>query len=450
MFKKEILIISMLFCLCVSNVVYAASFAGQTTDVSGSGKITWTEATITIEDRLGKVNGIEIQYDIYLAQKESDYLVYVCTTHQVSYSSYKGYADRFVDDYTEHGIEFKVITEVKYNEHLEAMKKTMNAQESTDKILVSDSGFRVDKHGLKFSNFGLKDGSEGVCSGFSAMSLFSYVEPSKLKNINFTSTYERVKDDDAIYKKDYMKTDVKFPKQILQSKAYNYNPSESILKSKIPHPALNFKEVITAENYDSFLESFKKFNYDLIDLEKITDSKDNNLVRGLYWLWAWKNENLFYAEDTYKMLSAYTNYNMCPASELDLVNQEFLAGHPVEIVIYSQDGAHSIVGYRLWQDTKDTNLFYIDVYDSNLPGNSDLTYFNYEPVLVVYKGMYGTNLALYYCYAPFVNYTNYKTETSYRFTKDIRFSNYKGQLLHRNNYTAAWGDELGLIAPLDF
>ena len=455
MFKKKILITSVLFCLFVSNVAYAASFAGQTTDISGCGKITWTEAATTIQDRIDKSNGKEIKYDYNLSVKESGYLVYVCTTHQVSYASYKSYADKFVADYKPNNLSFKVLTEAKYNENLEAMKRTIKNNESTNKTLIADSGFRVNKNGLPFSNIGVTNGSEGgLCAGFSSLCLLAYVEPDSLDKINFKNTKSTaLKENDScdkIYEDKSMKSVVKLKsyKEIQDKNLYAYQPDTEAIKKSIPHPILKIKEDVTTENYNDYLASFQNFNFDLIDLISIKGTKDFELVKGLHYFWSWNNFNFTNQQISLCDKKVYNTTSLCPTNELDLVLKEFAEGRPIELSIFSKDGGHSIIGYRLWQDKDDNNLFYIDVYDSNLPGNSTVEYSGYSPQMLVYKGTYGDRLALYYYYAPFVLKDN-KVEVTYRFTDDLTFSDYKGRYLHTNN-DSNWGESVEFVESIAY
>lgn len=442
---KNIALLILLIILSFSiHINSYASYIGGSDNISGGGKITWEEALETINTRIEYFSDTSRKYHISVAVRESEYLVYVCTTFDKPYSTYEDLALQFYNGYNKMGLNFEVLDESEYNLELNIMEKMMsnNNTENSDKTLIADSGFNVLLNAFPFSNLMIQSGPSGVCAGISALTMTSYLNPGELSLMNFDNTKNRGSFDYKLI--ETLSTDVNFNKtsifnpykSILEGKLINYKPDSDFLKAKIPYPG-NTSAKNKASQQSRYL--------DMLSIEK---KDDYELIKGLFWLLLWSNDN--YLNQQEKFGSSLVSDVPCPVEELDLVIEELKNGRPVEVSVHGTASAHSVIGYRLWQDKLDPNIFYMDIYDSNIPKNSDWYRSDYQPTLVIYKGTVPnrSGLGLYFYYAPLTYSDGVTTKETYRFTDTLHFSDWKGHILHKDNSVKNWGKDVAKVEIL--
>lgn len=171
-----------------------------------------------------------MKYDISVARRESEYLIYVCLTFNKPYSDYLNLATIFQTGYAKRDTTFKVIDENEYNNQLSAMSTLVsnsNNNNYNDRTLIADSGFNVLLNAFPFSNISYMGGPAGVCAGISAMTLTSYLNPSALSEMNFDNTKTR---GTYVYSlSSTLSTDVKFNTSSISI----MNPYKSILSGDL-------------------------------------------------------------------------------------------------------------------------------------------------------------------------------------------------------------------------
>lgn len=444
LFKSSLIsfLTSMLLLLSPINI-YGSSFMNQKINISGGGEMEWSEAEFYIKERLERIetddkyffgfrtaqyiqNLIDTKvtrtYSESSSEDENVYLVFVCITYNQPYDVYLQYATQFKEDYENHGLSFTVLSHIDYENSREIMKTMMRSNSNPDgMVLIADSGFSVNKNGLPFTNIGIKGEREGgLCKGMSYMTILSYIDSNLLLEENYDKELVNgfLKDYDGSSSLNISKLT-----EIMSGQAGSYKPDTMALQNYV---------------YEKGKQNYGNGDY-LIDMSQIKNTKDYDLLKSLYFYWFYYNVEKEVIQKS-ELISAgkYEENIPCPASEIDLVIEELKAGRPVAVGISDADGAHSVVGYRIWQDMKDSDIYYLDVYDSNYPKNLG----EYEPQIVLYKGDYTADKqALYFYYAPDKK-ENEKIDTEYRFTKKIHFTDYKGNLLHKNNTMEHWNEDI--------
>lgn len=437
----RLFVIAVIFALGLSFSSYASSFEGSTKDVSGAGTSTWEEAKKAIENRLN-ASSSAVKRDITVGYKEGSYLIYVCATHGQSFSDYSAYAERFRQDYIDNGAgekDFYVLEyESVYNEKVDAYKKVMGKM-STGRTLIADTGFKVGVNDVPFKNICFNEFSkDGSCSGFTFLEMAVFLGDSNIKKpMDFTNSVNSVSKYKGYegFKQSGTKVDISGFDFIKTKNINAYVPDSEFMKEK---DIKTYKDKSTKIDHQKWSKK--------VEASKIQGTKDYDFARALSYFWAYASFNEI---DEIQRLEALGNcYNTsfnCPSNELDMVIDELKAGRPVGVgFVMPGVGGHSVLGYKLEQDKKDKNMYYLSVHDSNFPSNIYITKNNtqqkVDPVVCIYISEYYGKDALWFYYSPFGVSDNLRNE--YKFTEMLRFSTADGRLLHTNNYVEHWGEKV--------
>ena len=107
-------------------------------------------------------------------------------------------------------------------------------------------------------------------------------------------------------------------------------------------------------------EDFSKFQLAIVNLDsanfyKNTTKEENQILNAIYRLFVLQVDD------------DRTSFSVDPDEAFDLLIEKLNQNIPVVTIIYG-NGNHAINATRLIQDNDDANLFYLEVYDNNFPG----------------------------------------------------------------------------------
>lgn len=426
--------------LFFSFVSYATDFRDK--DVHKSSQTTWEQAKAWIE---AKINDKEsfAQYTKSMAIKDLQYLRYICLTHQVGYDDYAELEDGYLDTVLEVlNMTLTCYSEEDYKRDLVAYKKFAEVEENPYEKEIANTGFSAKRDVLPFSNLSFEDNVQGgICAGISYYEIFHYIKPEILGKLDFSEVLAVLKEsNDKNYKnakKLRLSIDASDDDIIGLSSLSKYEPEDSHLRYHV-------------------IDEYRRKWDDTSDMEKgnpcIEDlyGEDERLCTTLIWLFIWGNIN---DSEQLKVLSKeghrLQNVDVMPSTILDELIAEFNKGRPVMVCASdaSKNGAHALVGYKLKQDKKDPNMYYLYVADSNFPGN----YYNgsqWDFKINMYVSTYKGQPAIFSNYTPLKDADD--TE-DYSFVNTYEFISATGRVLNPSMKMDTWGKSTEWITiPLNY
>lgn len=377
-------------------------------------------------------------YGVTDAIKDMQYIRYICLTHQVGYKEYakleKDYTDKMIE---EAGINIGLYDEELYRKELRAYTRFNEVVENPDETVLADSGFISTNDMLPFNNHTYADKTKikGLCAGISSYEVFYYIDKSKLQHLDFTKFYDKIKDNlsyeyvKGLDKKIDASEDSVFG---LKGLVY-YEPKNDVLRGLV-----NTKLRGSWVSQEDSAKTSKVTYSDLKDGEK-------RLIESIIWLQAWQNQRSGeqYCDFVTKGHKD-PREDVLADSMIDVLKTELSNKKPVIVGFDSADrnGRHAVLGYKLTQDKKDNNMYYLYLADSNWPADW-LGTLQVDIKLCLYKSTYKGKPALYANYSP--------ANGAYTYKGDIEFVNSEGNFINTSVSLDSWGKTISTIkSPIDF
>lgn len=430
-FVKRLGVVLML-CLVFAKPAYAEPLLTKMDLAGGSTRVTWEDASRSLDEALRQTYNFykyRHEYKKDDAKKDLNYIAIICLTHKKPYRIYKQYEDKFLKLIKELDFDLERYDIDLYEERLYATRKLMDVGEETEQELLAFSGFNYKLDSLPFNNLSFSDArKDGVCVGMVYYELYNYLSQEILKNLSFKFLRTKIDRSDTTYGP-LLSVSANIDAsddEVFEDRLYHYEPMDIKLRSN----------VVT-----NSMESWEEKQFATNDLVELYDlergSCDDNIVRSVYWLWGWGNlicnqqiDAMIENEEFMWEIPVITG-NM-----INVIEEELKASKPISIMIGRATGSrHAVLGYKLTQDVNDPDIYYLHVVDSNYPGNYASDGKEHEFKIVLCKGTYQGEDALYYMYAP----ARYITNSNIQYMQGLILSDYNGIVLNRSIQTDTWG-----------
>lgn len=418
--------------LLFSMPVYAEEMLVDKFDLCGGSRFhSWEEDREILQAELMNKRNYTRKYKKEEAEHDFEYIALVCLTYNKPYRVYKEFEDMFMSNVS---AKFKIQRYEKflYEERLKAMKKIMGVSSvDNQEELVAFSGFNYKLDTLPFNNLAFSDARDGgVCVGMVYYEALNYLQPEALKVMDFSFLTRKI----SRFDKEYgplldVETEIVAADEAFEGRLYKYEPMDIKLRTNVVTNAMQDWEESVAPTKEK------------VALSELESSKpDENMVKSIYWLWGWGN---LICNEQVDLLTEEGHFDgnlpVITGDMLDVMKEELEAGRPLSIIIGRVGGSrHSILGYKLTQDVKDPDIYYLHVADSNYPAN----YYNGRESkfrIVFCKGTYKGEEALYYMYGPNMLASG---SSLAQYTRDLVISDSFGVMLNRSTSLGSWGAEL--------
>ena len=289
---------------------------------------------------------------------------------------------------------------------IEIIESSIDGQKTTEidgeeVTLVADSGFKVDRDGFNFENFGSTTSPGGVCYGFSLVTKQIYLNklPTSAKEVSEGYVAEKLIA--------YTLTENN-KKRLVKGNVYNIKLNETystllnvdasdpnyryLDKDGIPRLNGKYKELTAGSGFEPYIkeingsvelniagkiDNYSKYeslgNINLMDAEVSDKNKDDYQVLQLL--------NRGWAEQTHHIGEAIANKIAKSAQgefydyekQVNAMKGEIESGAPAMLSITTTIGSHSVMATNVYR-TADLEKYIIGIYDSNSPGAESKMY----------------------------------------------------------------------------
>ena len=290
---------------------------------------------------------------------------------------------------------------------IEIIESSIDGQKTTEidgkeVTLIADSGFKVDRDGFNFGNFGSTTSPGGVCYGFSYLTKQIYLN-------QLPESAEEVKEGTVAEKLIAYKLTDTNKKRLVKGNVYNIklNKTYSTLLNVdasdpnyrylgddgIPYLNGKYKELTAGSGYEPYIkdvssspvelniggktDTYSKYeslgDINLMDAEVSDENKDDYQILQLL--------NRGWAEQTHHFLDLlgkriekatqgeYYDYE----TQVKAMMSELQSGAPAMVSITASAGGHSVLATNVYK-TNDLEKYIIGIYDSNNPGEESKMY----------------------------------------------------------------------------
>lgn len=290
---------------------------------------------------------------------------------------------------------------------IEIIESSIDSQKTTEidgkeVTLVADSGFKVDRDGFNFGNFGSTTSPGGVCYGFSYLTKQIYLN-------QLPESAEEVKEGTVAEKLIAYKLTDTNKKRLVKGNVYNIklNKTYSTLLNVdasdpdyrylgddgIPYLNGKYKELTAGSGYEPYIkdvssspvqlniggktDTYSKYeslgDINLMDAEVSDENKDDYQILQLL--------NRGWAEQTHHFLDllgkriekASQNEYYDYETQVKAMMGELQSGAPAMVSITTSAGGHSVLATNVYK-TNDLEKYIIGIYDSNNPGEESKMY----------------------------------------------------------------------------
>ena len=241
-----------------------------------------------------------------------------------------------------------------------------------DGTVIADSGFLANRDGFSFANFASSKSSNGHCYGMATFAELYYTKqlPMALDAIHKQTIFKRFKPANSYnlkntYFEDYQNLyDYEMTTPIMQI-LFHKRPSDYWAGIKENTMTISQKYLDQLNEIDTIIQEnefngdgFSRFQQALVNLDsekfyKNTTKEENQILNAIYRLFV------------LQIGDHRTSFLTDPDKAFDLLIEKLNQNIPIVTLINNN---HAINATRLIQDNEDGNLFYLEVYDNNFPG----------------------------------------------------------------------------------
>lgn len=431
----QLFLFSLFFCLILVEPSYADTILADNMDLSGgTTRVTWEEAKEKLDKELGKwTKGQRVKkYKEEDAKKDLNYIAIICLTHKRPYRIYKEYEDKYFKKISRLKLDLDRYDMNLYEERLEATRKILSAETDMEQEMIAFSGFNYKLDSLPFKNLSFADArKDGVCVGMVYYELYNFLSKDILESLSFKFLRGKIDKADTTYGP-LLSVSANINAsgdEVFEDRLYHYEPMDIKLRTNVVTDSMKGWEEKESPTSDLV---------ELYDLER--GSCDDNLVRSVYWLWGWGN---LICNKQLDVMLDNNEFNweipVITGNMLEVMEDELKASRPLSIIIGRETGSrHAVLGYKLTRDIENPDIYYLHVVDSNYPGNYAYNK-EYEFKIILCKGTYNGEDALYYMYAPAREVSNLNIQ----YMQGLIVSDYQGRILNRSIQKDTWGDVVG-------
>ena len=245
---------------------------------------------------------------------------------------------------------------------------------TVDGTVIADSGFLANRDGFSFANFKSNKSFNGHCYGMAVFAELYYTKhlPMTLDEIHKHTIFKRFEPANGYnlnntYFENYQNLyEYEMTSPIMQTLFYklpsDYWGGVTENTMRISQKYVDELNEIGAmiEEIEYNHEDFSKFQLAIVNLDsanfyKNTTKEENQILNAIYRLFVLQIDD------------DRTSFSVDPDEAFDLLIEKLNQNIPVVTIIYG-NGNHAINATRLIQDNDDANLFYLEVYDNNFPG----------------------------------------------------------------------------------
>lgn len=428
--KKMIQVGFIIFLLSLNCVFQSMASDFSSKPITKSSAVPWEQAKAEIEAKLAD-EGSFSYYTKEVAIKDAQYLRYVCITHGIDYSIYSGYEDTFIKLAKEKAnIKVPKYSENEYNSAKNAYKGIMNDNIQDKETVIASTNFKPHLDVLPFKNLSFADSQKGgVCTGIAQYEIWHYADRKKLEKLNFTKL-NIMSGTDASFSADKKVLDTKInakgDKILSLNSLILYEPVDINLRGEVP------------SNLRQGWKSQDNIGNGMVTVATLQDAEEKRLINSIIWLWYWSNRSNNTQENLLNRTGEISNkLDVVPANMLDIIAKQFNANKPILVTLglVNENSGHAILGYKLTQDKKDPNMYYLHVADNNYVSNY-IDGSTYDFKISLYRSTYKGKDALYAYYNP----ENAAYGDSYVvLNAHPRFFNSDGRMLNTSTSTLKWG-----------
>ena len=298
---------------------------------------------------------------------------------------------------------------------IEIIESSIDGQKTTEidgqeVTLVADSGFKVDRDGFNFGNFGSSTSPGGVCYGFSYLTKQIYLN-------QLPESAEEVKEGEFAKKLIAYKLTETNKKRLVKGNVYNIklnNTYSTLLNvdasdpdyrylgdDGIPYLNGKYKELTAGSGFEPYVkdvssspieltvggktDTYSKYetlgNINLMDATVSDANKDDyQVLQLLNRGWAVQTHH-FWDLLAKKIEKSSQDEHYDYEKQVKAMMSELQSGAPAMLSITASAGSHSVLATNVYK-TNDLEKYIIGIYDSNNPGEESKMYLERQ---VTYK-----------------------------------------------------------------
>lgn len=245
------------------------------------------------------------------------------------------------------------------------IKETEMDIKNEENKVVADSGFDMKDNSFHFQNLATKVGDGGICAGMAYMVSNAYNNNKVIEKADVVPEYNPFNYETPTF-------------DISDSEKYGCITSDNKIGEYTMGDILqSYSNATIEDNY--YNSSVKKglSEISIIDanLYEGEDIKDIKLIKAIEYYFAYLNNETFILQSEIEKLIGKPDKKH-KFSEIEGLIDYLNDGNVAICALMSERGGHAINIYRVEQDSKDEDIYYLKCYDNNFPFNTYVKYDN--------------------------------------------------------------------------